>query len=343
MLATFADAFRDRRSQPSRRAGSSRASGRRAARAARRRDDWHGADLTTATPAGDGGGAGRYRAEGVQGATRPNRSRIPDARAPPGRIPGCEHAGIDPSEIHGHVSGSRRGLPRGGPLLRVLVPGGRGLPAPSGPYGHRPETSEEPSTEREIEQHSSATLCNYCVGETAALEGASGMIGFAPNRQAKIFLATQVVDEARHLEVLLHRLSDLGVADPTRPRSSDAPARSLLARSRTRLLGAGRAARSGTAACLRAERDPRVAWSTSTFRRPSAEDATDPITPRCWKASSRTSGATWASARTSSAAVWRRARTRGRAYARSIARARYTWSSTRSRILLEGSRRCPRS
>ncbi len=58
------------------------------------------------------------------------------------------------------------------------------------------------------------TLCNYCVGETAALDGASGMVALAPNRHAKIFLATQVVDEARHLEVFLHRLRELGVADP---------------------------------------------------------------------------------------------------------------------------------
>ncbi len=57
------------------------------------------------------------------------------------------------------------------------------------------------------------TLSTYCVGEVAALEGASGMIGFAPNRHAKIFLATQVVDEARHLEVLLHRLAELGTTD----------------------------------------------------------------------------------------------------------------------------------
>ncbi|MFQ5556264.1 MAG: ferritin-like fold-containing protein, partial [Acidimicrobiales bacterium] len=58
------------------------------------------------------------------------------------------------------------------------------------------------------------TLCNYCVGETAALDGASAMVDFAPNRHAKIFLATQAVDEARHLEVFSHRLRDLGVADP---------------------------------------------------------------------------------------------------------------------------------
>jgi 1,2-phenylacetyl-CoA epoxidase catalytic subunit len=40
------------------------------------------------------------------------------------------------------------------------------------------------------------------------------MIVFAPNRRQKIFLATQVVDEARHLEVLHHRLIELGVSDP---------------------------------------------------------------------------------------------------------------------------------
>jgi 1,2-phenylacetyl-CoA epoxidase catalytic subunit len=58
-----------------------------------------------------------------------------------------------------------------------------------------------------------AILSTYCVGEVAALEGAGGMIGFAPNRQARIFLATQAVDEARHLEVMLHRLAELGARD----------------------------------------------------------------------------------------------------------------------------------
>ena len=80
-------------------------------------------------------------------------------------------------------------------------------------YGHRPGTpeSELPPDRRE---RLITVLCNYCIGETAALDGASGLIGFAPNRQSKIFLATQVVDEARHLEVLLHRLAELGVKDP---------------------------------------------------------------------------------------------------------------------------------
>ena len=56
-------------------------------------------------------------------------------------------------------------------------------------------------------------LCDYCIGETAALEGAGALIRLAPNRHTKIFLATQTVDEARHLEVLIRRLRALGVKD----------------------------------------------------------------------------------------------------------------------------------
>jgi len=80
-------------------------------------------------------------------------------------------------------------------------------------YGHSPDTAEAPLTELERDRLITV-LCNYCLGETAALEGASGLIAIAPNRLAKVFLATQVADEGRHLEVLLHRLHDLAVADP---------------------------------------------------------------------------------------------------------------------------------
>jgi 1,2-phenylacetyl-CoA epoxidase catalytic subunit len=80
-------------------------------------------------------------------------------------------------------------------------------------YGHREGTVEDPMGEAERDRLISV-LCNYCVGETAALEGASGLVAIAPNRLSKIFLSTQVVDEGRHLEVLMHRLTDLGVADP---------------------------------------------------------------------------------------------------------------------------------
>lgn len=80
-------------------------------------------------------------------------------------------------------------------------------------WGHRPDAVEAPLPEADRERLVSA-LCNYCVGETAALEGASGLIVIAPDRRAKVFLSTQVADEGRHLEVFHHRLRDLGVTDP---------------------------------------------------------------------------------------------------------------------------------
>ncbi len=80
------------------------------------------------------------------------------------------------------------------------------------PYGVDPSTPI-PDLDGEEKATLIATLSTYCVGELAALDGAGGMIGFAPNRQAKIFLATQAADEARHLEVMLHRLKELGVTD----------------------------------------------------------------------------------------------------------------------------------
>src|SRR3990172_11942874 len=65
-------------------------------------------------------------------------------------------------------------------------------------HGHRPDTPEAPLGEPE-RARLVTTLCHYCVGETAALEGAGGLIQIAPNRPTKIFLATQTADEARHL------------------------------------------------------------------------------------------------------------------------------------------------
>jgi Methane/Phenol/Toluene Hydroxylase len=81
------------------------------------------------------------------------------------------------------------------------------------PYGRQTTTVEEPIDDARRERLIT-TLCNYAVGETAALEGAAGLIQLAPDRNSKIFMANQVVDEARHLEVFLHRLGELGVDDP---------------------------------------------------------------------------------------------------------------------------------
>ncbi|MEZ5178213.1 MAG: ferritin-like domain-containing protein [Acidimicrobiales bacterium] len=80
------------------------------------------------------------------------------------------------------------------------------------PYGRDAEVPEPPLDDLERDALVT-TLCNYCVGEAAALEASSGLVRLAPNHHAQIFLATQVADEARHLEVFLHRLAELGITD----------------------------------------------------------------------------------------------------------------------------------
>lgn len=81
------------------------------------------------------------------------------------------------------------------------------------PFGHDPDLVDDPMdpTEQDL---LITTLCNYCVGEAAALEASSGLVRLAPNHHSRVFLATQVVDEARHLEVFMRRMEDLGVGDP---------------------------------------------------------------------------------------------------------------------------------
>ncbi len=48
-------------------------------------------------------------------------------------------------------------------------------------------------------------------GERCALAASSGLINSAPDEASKRFLATQTLDEARHVEVFSQRLFDLGV------------------------------------------------------------------------------------------------------------------------------------
>lgn len=81
------------------------------------------------------------------------------------------------------------------------------------PFGYDTDLPEADLDDDERQQLV-AVLCNYCVGEEAALEASSGLVRLAPNTAARIFMATQVADEARHVEVFLRRLADLGVADP---------------------------------------------------------------------------------------------------------------------------------
>jgi hypothetical protein len=49
------------------------------------------------------------------------------------------------------------------------------------------------------------------MGERCALAASSGLINAAPDEAAKRFLATQTLDEARHVEIFTQRMYDLGV------------------------------------------------------------------------------------------------------------------------------------
>ena len=115
-------------------------------------------------------------------------------------------------------------------------------------WGHRPGLVDRPRTPEERERLVTV-LCNYCVGEAAALEGASGLVAIAPNRLAKVFLATQVVDEGRHLEIFYHRLRDLGVDDPESEVERRASRSLLLFRRRLHLLSNAAAAASSVFVC----------------------------------------------------------------------------------------------
>ncbi len=55
------------------------------------------------------------------------------------------------------------------------------------------------------------TTVQLVVGERCALAASSGLINAAPDFPSKRFLATQTLDEARHVEVFTQRLHDLGV------------------------------------------------------------------------------------------------------------------------------------
>jgi len=51
------------------------------------------------------------------------------------------------------------------------------------------------------------------VGERCALAASSGLVNAAPDYPSKHFLATQTLDEARHVEIFTQRLYDLGVKE----------------------------------------------------------------------------------------------------------------------------------
>jgi 1,2-phenylacetyl-CoA epoxidase catalytic subunit len=80
-------------------------------------------------------------------------------------------------------------------------------------YGHS-SGAREPGLLLEnpvLKEDTIRTTVQLVVGERAALAASSGLINAAPDHGSKRFLATQTLDEARHVEVFTQRLYDLGV------------------------------------------------------------------------------------------------------------------------------------
>lgn len=81
-------------------------------------------------------------------------------------------------------------------------------------YGHGEGDAEPPELlDNEVLLESSiATTVQLVAGERCALAASSGLVNLAPDYPSKHFLATQTLDEARHVEIFTQRLLDLGVA-----------------------------------------------------------------------------------------------------------------------------------
>jgi hypothetical protein len=80
-------------------------------------------------------------------------------------------------------------------------------------YGHAPQ-AKEPDLVLEnpaLRRSALRVTVQLVVGERCALAASSGLVNSAPDEASKRFLATQTLDEARHVEIFTQRLYDLGV------------------------------------------------------------------------------------------------------------------------------------
>jgi hypothetical protein len=80
-------------------------------------------------------------------------------------------------------------------------------------YGHAAGEREPRELLENAVLHDEAirSTVQLVVGERCALAASSGLINAAPDEGSKRFLATQTLDEARHVEIFTQRLLDLGV------------------------------------------------------------------------------------------------------------------------------------
>jgi len=80
-------------------------------------------------------------------------------------------------------------------------------------YGHLAgeKESDDILVNETFREDAIRTTVQLIAGERAALAASSGLVNAAPDDPSKMFLATQTLDEARHVEIFTQRLLDLGV------------------------------------------------------------------------------------------------------------------------------------
>jgi hypothetical protein len=80
-------------------------------------------------------------------------------------------------------------------------------------YGHEAGEAEPEDllNDEALREAAISSTVGLVVGERCALAASSGLINAAPDYASKHFLATQTLDEARHVEIFTQRLFDLGV------------------------------------------------------------------------------------------------------------------------------------
>ncbi len=80
-------------------------------------------------------------------------------------------------------------------------------------FGHPPGEREPDLVVSDplLREQAISLTVQLVAGERCALAASSGLINAAPDEASKRFLATQTLDEARHVEVFSQRLFDLGV------------------------------------------------------------------------------------------------------------------------------------
>lgn len=80
-------------------------------------------------------------------------------------------------------------------------------------YGHEAGETEPDDllNNEELRESAIRSTVGLVVGERCALAASSGLVNAAPDYPSKRFLATQTLDEARHVEIFTQRLFDLGV------------------------------------------------------------------------------------------------------------------------------------